>query len=232
MSNRNEDQMETTKTTPTDTALIEDAIAADQAAEAAEAAHSSPHRWRQADDYLELRERGYTCLKIAARCGVSEITVSRFIRCARAVPKGQERPSFWHAYREVRADKEKEEREELTDLERLGRRIDRYVNKQLEQGRHPDQVYTELSERLDRAMNPAIAAVEKRKVKAATEELYKRLARERMPGKPFEVRMKAVRGEAHRRDGLGYAKDLATLDQLQRRYQTVVEMAEPGSLAA
>lgn len=86
--------------TLTDEEIVEDAIAARAQAEATEE-EASPSRWREADDYAELSARGWTQRRIAEAARVSQTTVSFFIRCAQA-DYGGNRPSFWHAYQEVR----------------------------------------------------------------------------------------------------------------------------------
>lgn len=66
---------------------------------------SSPSRWEEADCYAELANRGWKQRKIAEECGVSQTTVSLFVQCAMRDYLGNQRPSFWTAYQEVRTDK-------------------------------------------------------------------------------------------------------------------------------
>ena len=71
---------------------------------------ASPSRWIEADCYAELANRGWKQQKIAEECGVSQPTVTRFIACAALYSLGNNRPSFWTAYQEVRTDKTTAER--------------------------------------------------------------------------------------------------------------------------
>ena len=63
-------------------AVARDAIAARQEAEATEE-EASPSRWREADNYATLAERGWSTRRIAEKCETNKDTVSYFVRCAR-----------------------------------------------------------------------------------------------------------------------------------------------------
>lgn len=139
-----------------DSALIEDAIAAREEAEAVEG-EASPSRWREADDYVQLKERGWSTRAIAEHCGTNHSSVSRFIKCALQYSNSDSRPSFWEAFRELPGtSKEPVQFEDKTALERLEERIDKYVTKQLEAGRAADEVQAELLNAIDRALAEAV----------------------------------------------------------------------------
>jgi hypothetical protein len=85
---------------PTLEELVEDAVdAAAQAAEA-EAEAGSPHRWRMADRYTELSERGLSYREIGKRCAVSHSLVQHYIKCSR-VYRDIHRPRFTDAFNEA-----------------------------------------------------------------------------------------------------------------------------------
>ena len=95
----------------TDEQLVTEAKAAHEEAEKAEAG-ASPSRWVEADCYAELAKRGWKQQQIAEECGVSAVTVFRFVKCVDTFPLslGKARPTFWTAYQEVRTDKTTAER--------------------------------------------------------------------------------------------------------------------------
>lgn len=82
-------------------ALYAKAIAAAAEADSAEAEAGTTARWRQADAYVALVEAGETQMAIAKRCGVPQSSVSVYINCVRNYRVPDNRPLFWHAYREV-----------------------------------------------------------------------------------------------------------------------------------
>ena len=88
-----------------DEALVADAIEAQAKAEEAEAEAGSPHRWRAAERYYELSERGWTQQRIASKCRTSQQTVSVYINCVRRYQVPSKRPTFWHAYAEVTGER-------------------------------------------------------------------------------------------------------------------------------
>lgn len=83
-----------------DDALVQDAVSAAGMAEEAETEAGSPYRWRMADAYAELSDRGWQGKDIASRCGVSPSLVSLYIK-TRKIYLGKSRPAFQHAYREA-----------------------------------------------------------------------------------------------------------------------------------
>jgi phage N-6-adenine-methyltransferase len=84
----------------TDEELVADAIAAREEAESVEE-NVSPSRWREADRYTELSERGWTQQRIAGACGTNQASVSIAIRAAIRYLIKEQRPTFWQAYAEV-----------------------------------------------------------------------------------------------------------------------------------
>lgn len=84
-----------------DEQLVQEAIEAQERADAAEAEAGSPHRWRAADRYHELSARGWSTRRIAAECGTNKDAVSRYIRCVERCIGTDTRPTFWQAYKEV-----------------------------------------------------------------------------------------------------------------------------------
>jgi hypothetical protein len=86
--------------------LVIDAIAARRLAEQAES-QASPSRWREADAYAQLAEQGWTQVRIAAACGTTQSTVSRFIATAMRYRITEDRPSFWRGYETVTGKREK-----------------------------------------------------------------------------------------------------------------------------
>lgn len=85
--------------------VVERATAARRRAERSEGEASSS-RWEEADAYAELSRRGWSQRRIAEECGVSQASVSIFIRCATDYLGN--RPAFWDAYASVRPDKRPE----------------------------------------------------------------------------------------------------------------------------
>ena len=65
--------------------------------------------WEAADAFLALSQRGWRQRRIAEACEVSQTSVCWFLGCARRFPRESTRPSFWHAYEQVRADKREPE---------------------------------------------------------------------------------------------------------------------------
>lgn len=88
----------------TDEEVVADAIAAREAAEATEE-EASPSRWREADSYAELYNRGWTQQRIADECSTSQSRVSKFVSCSRRYSVLNTRPAFWHAFEEVNSEK-------------------------------------------------------------------------------------------------------------------------------
>lgn len=84
----------------TDQEVVAEAKEAHTKAEKAED-RASPSRWKEADCYAELANRGWKQQKIAEKCETNVSTVSRFIFCARKFAVPQKRPPFWRAYQEV-----------------------------------------------------------------------------------------------------------------------------------
>ena len=93
----------------TDEEVIAEAKDAHAKAEKAEA-NASPSRWKEADCYAELVKRGWKQQKIAEECGVSQPSVSYFLRCIELYHLGDKRPSFWTAYQEAKTGKTTAER--------------------------------------------------------------------------------------------------------------------------
>ena len=93
----------------TDQEVIAEAKEAHAKAEKAED-RASPSRWIEADCYAELAKRGWKQQKIAEDCGVSQPSVSYFIRCTELYHLGDKRPSFWTAYQEAKTGKTTAER--------------------------------------------------------------------------------------------------------------------------
>lgn len=91
--------------TETDEDLVEQAKTAAAEADEAEAEAGSPHRWKQADSYYELSQRGWSGKQIAEACGVSESTVSRFKKTILRYRNADDRPVFWHAYAEITGER-------------------------------------------------------------------------------------------------------------------------------
>lgn len=92
--------LESTTALPDD-ALVEDALDAKAQAEAAEAEAGSPHRWRMADSYRYLSERGWDKATIARRCGVSRPLVVQYVKCAERYQDNASRPRFTDAFNEA-----------------------------------------------------------------------------------------------------------------------------------
>jgi hypothetical protein len=63
--------------------------------------------WEIADGFLELTRRGWTQERIAQEFQVSQSNVSKHVNCAKTYSLGNNRPSFWTAYREVNATPER-----------------------------------------------------------------------------------------------------------------------------
>jgi ParB family chromosome partitioning protein len=84
--------------------LVAEAKAARREAEEAEEA-GSPSRWREADIYAELANRGWSQRKIAHECGTSASTVNRFIQAVLRYRNADGRPRFWDAYASVTGEK-------------------------------------------------------------------------------------------------------------------------------
>lgn len=89
--------------------LVEQARVAREEAESAEAEAGSPHRWREAESYVVLLERGWTGKRVAEKCEVDQSRVSRFkntfLRYRNLALA--DRPTFWHAYAEVTGEKQR-----------------------------------------------------------------------------------------------------------------------------
>ena len=83
--------------------LVEMAVAARKEAEAAEARYSSAARWREAEAYAALASEPYSFSfrAIAERCGTNRRSASVFVRMVAAYPDCEQRPTFWHAYKEI-----------------------------------------------------------------------------------------------------------------------------------
>jgi len=80
---------------------VEHALAALEEANEAEADAGSPHRWRMADSYAVLSERGWQGKDIADRCGVSRSLVSQYLKCVRIYQDKSARPRFTDAFNEA-----------------------------------------------------------------------------------------------------------------------------------
>ena len=65
---------------------------------------ASPSRWKEADCYAELSKRGWGVRLIAAKCETNRETVRLFILVVTHYCVTSQRPSFWHAFAEVRGD--------------------------------------------------------------------------------------------------------------------------------
>lgn len=87
-----------------DEQIVQEAVDARELAEAAEAEAGSPHRWRAADRYHDLSQRGWTGRQIARSVGVSEGTVSKYLKCVRVFGT-ENRPTFWNAYADVTGER-------------------------------------------------------------------------------------------------------------------------------
>jgi N6-adenosine-specific RNA methylase IME4 len=87
-----------------DEELVADAVHARREAESLEG-RASPSRWREADRYHELKQRGWTVRRIAQACGTNVKTVSVFSNAALRYRNEDERPRFWDAYAEVTGEK-------------------------------------------------------------------------------------------------------------------------------
>ncbi|MGH9252245.1 MAG: DNA N-6-adenine-methyltransferase [Acidimicrobiales bacterium] len=86
-----------------DEQLVAEALALGEAAEATEA-EASPSRWGQADRFAELARRGWTQRRIAEACETNHSTVSVMCQMVVTYVTTTERPTFWRAYQEHRAD--------------------------------------------------------------------------------------------------------------------------------
>jgi len=88
-----------------DAELVEAACTARAGAEAAEAEAGSPARWRTADCYYALKERGWSTRRIAEACDTNPATVSIATRAVFRYLNSGERPLFWHAYAEITGER-------------------------------------------------------------------------------------------------------------------------------
>lgn len=80
-------------TKQTDEELFDAAILAE--------AEASPARWRAADCYAELHERGHSKVAIAERVGKSESHIRFCLKCVESYP-GTNRPDFQEAYEQAK----------------------------------------------------------------------------------------------------------------------------------
>ena len=62
--------------------------------------------WEEADGYLDLTRKGWTQEQIAATCDSTQSHVSKFLACARNYSLGNNRPTFWKAFKEVNNKKQ------------------------------------------------------------------------------------------------------------------------------
>lgn len=89
----------------TDDWLVTVAVEAQEKAEVAEAEAGSPHRWKVADAYSELSDRGWSTRRIAEACGQSKTVVNVYVRCVSGYPDIANRPTFWQAYGAVTGER-------------------------------------------------------------------------------------------------------------------------------
>lgn len=87
--------------------LVEQARVAREEAESAEAEAGSPHRWREADRYYSLSERGWSARRIAGACGTNKSSVAVYVKAVSRYPDSFGRPTFWHAYAEVTGERQR-----------------------------------------------------------------------------------------------------------------------------
>ncbi len=95
---KGEDMTEALQLVLTDDELFDDAIAAESEA--------SPSRWRAADDYAELHERGYTQEQIGERVGKAQSHISYCLKVVSNYHPGDIRPDFQTAYDEAKGKKD------------------------------------------------------------------------------------------------------------------------------
>jgi hypothetical protein len=140
---------------PTEQQLVDDALEAAAKAETVEAEAGSPYRWKMADAYATLADRGWTQVEIGRRCKTSQANVSFYIAAARSYYLGNNRPTFWQAYAEAKGAKTQSEpdpepaSEAEAHLLKFRRHIDTAYNLNQKAAEHERQARLELGAALE-----------------------------------------------------------------------------------